>query len=52
MTENAELKLHVEQEVQKRNLAQADLKAQLQEMTVARSTEKQFSKVCIPYLLL
>ena len=45
MTENNNLKVHIDQEVIKRAQAQTDLKNHLQEINAARNTEKQNSKV-------
>lgn len=45
MTENNNLKDHMEQEVSKRTQAQNDLKNHLQEIHLARNTEKHNSKV-------
>ena len=45
MGENSNLKAHVEEEVLRRTTAQSELKNHLQEITAARSTEKQNNKV-------
>lgn len=45
MQENLEVKRNMEQEVQRRNVTQSELKSQLQEIRNARAVEKQSNKV-------
>lgn len=45
MQENMDVKRNMEQEVQRRNMAQTELKSQIQEIQAVRVAEKQSSKV-------
>lgn len=47
------LNLQVEQEIQRRNLMQSDLKTQTQELNKAKAREKQYEKVSLfSYILI